>query len=325
MSSRAKAINILLLSAGRRVELISCFKAARDRLGIRGKVIGADVSAAAPAPYFADEACLVPRVTDAGYIDELVRLCKDKAISLVVPTIDTELEILAENKSRIERESGAIVMISNAQSVAACCNKHKTAAFLKERGFDFPRVVTKEEIASGKVKFPLFIKPENGSSSKDAFKVTSFKQLDAFCEFIHCPIVQEFVEGTEYTVDCFCDFDGNVISVVPRIRLATRGGEIMRGKIDGNERVSAVAKRLVKEFGFIGQTTVQCFLCEDGAVKIIEINPRFGGGAPMSIYAGADSCEWLYRLLSGEKLEYRDDYEDGAMFSRYDRSVRVHE
>lgn len=325
MKDSVRAINILLLSAGRRVELVNCFKAARDRLGICGKVIAADMSSTAPAPYFADEACRLPRVTDENYLQRLIELCKEKSVSLVVPTIDTELEILAINKRRIEDESGARVMISDIKSVAACCDKNKTAKFLKERDFDIPRVLTKEELESEELKFPLFIKPENGSSSINAFKVNDRKQLDAFLEYVNDPIVQEFVDGAEYTVDCFCDFDGNVISVVPRIRTATRGGEIMRGKIDKNAVIIQTAKRLVKEFGFIGQTTVQCFLCKDGAVKIIEINPRFGGGAPMSIYAGADSCEYIYRLLSGEKLEYNDSYEDGAMFSRFDGSVRVHE
>ena len=80
----------------------------------------------------------------------------------------------------------------------------------------------------------------------------------------------------------------------------------------------------MQEFGFIGQITVQCFLCEDGAVKYIEINPRFGGGAPMSVMSGADSCERLYRLLLGETLEYFDGYKE-ATFSRFDGSIEVKE
>lgn len=324
-NGKDKEPNILIVSAGRRVELIGCFKAARDKLNVGGKIIAADISNAAPALYFADEACTLPRVSDENYITELIELCKSKNIALVVPTIDTELEILATNRDKIESESGAKVMISNAESVAACCNKFKTAAFLQEHGFDFPKVVTEADIKDGNLAFPLFIKPENGSSSINAFKVNNAKQLELFLDYIDKPIVQEYVDGTEYTADCFCDFDGNVISVVPRVRIATRGGEIMRGRIDKNPSVISTVKRLAQAFGFIGQTTVQCFLCADGSVKIIEINPRFGGGAPMSIYAGADSCEYLYRLLSGEKLEYREDYEDNIVFSRYDNSVRVHE
>jgi carbamoyl-phosphate synthase large subunit len=56
----------------------------------------------------------------------------------------------------------------------------------------------------------------------------------------------------------------------------------------------------------------------------IEINPRFGGGAPLSIMAGADSAEALLRLIRGEKLVFRDRAaEDGSIFSRFDQSVRI--
>ena len=58
----------------------------------------------------------------------------------------------------------------------------------------------------------------------------------------------------------------------------------------------------------------------------IEINPRFGGGAPLSIKAGADSAEALLRLLKGERLGYADNAaEDGAIYSRFDQSVRVYQ
>jgi len=60
-------------------------------------------------------------------------------------------------------------------------------------------------------------------------------------------------------------------------------------------------------------------------IKYIEINPRFGGGAPMSIQSGADSCENLYRLLMGEKLEYNENYRDKLTFLRFDSSICLDE
>lgn len=320
-----KKYNVLILSAGRRVELVNCFKSARDRLGVDGKVYAADISSTAPALYFADGKFSIPRIGAPDYIDELIRICRENDIALVVPTIDTELEILADNKQRIESEAHCRVLVSDCDSVSICCDKSKTAEFFEAHGFGCPKVIAEKELAEHTYKFPLFIKPENGSSSINAFKVNNEKELRFFSEYVDDPIVQECVSGTEYTVDCFCDLDGNVITVVPRIRLATRGGEVLKGKIDKNRAVIDDVTRLLRTFGFIGQITVQCFLTDGGEIKYIEINPRFGGGAPMSIMAGADSCEKLYRLLRGEKLEYSEDYEDGAVFSRFDGSVRVSE
>jgi len=52
----------------------------------------------------------------------------------------------------------------------------------------------------------------------------------------------------------------------------------------------------------VGQNTIQCFL-RDGKPLFIEINPRFGGAANLSIRAGADSPSYLLRLMRGETLE----------------------
>ncbi|MDE6401517.1 MAG: ATP-grasp domain-containing protein, partial [Clostridiales bacterium] len=254
---------------------------------------------------------------------ELIRICRDTDISLIVPTIDTELEILAQNKRRIESETAARVLVSDFDSVAVCCDKIKTAEYFAAHGFGYPKVIDKAMLANKDYEFPLFIKPVDGSSSINAFKVKNEKELRFFLDYIHNPIVQECVAGVEYTADCFSDFDGNVISVVPRIRMQTRSGEILKGKTDKNRAVIDDVKKLVGSFGFIGQTTVQFFLCDNGEIKYIEINPRFGGGAPMSMAVGADSCENLYRLLRGETLEYNEDYEDGVVFARFDNSVRV--
>lgn len=316
-------INVLIMSAGRRVELVNCFKAARDRLKVSGKVFAADMNGTAPALYFADGHFLVPRISADDYIDAVISLCNENNISLIVPTIDTELEKLAQNKERIEKSTRAKVLISDFNAVSVCCDKFKTANFFKEHGFGYPRVITAADLEAKNYEFPLFIKPLNGSSSINAFKVNSEKELGFFSEYVKEPILQECVSGKEYTVDCFSDFDGNIITVVPRHRIATRSGEVLKGRIERNAALIEDVKRLLTAFGFIGQITVQCFLCADGEIKYIEINPRFGGGAPMSIMAGADSCENLYRLLLGEKLSYTESWTDGVTFARFDGSVRV--
>ena len=318
-----KQINVLILSAGRRVELVNCFKAARDKLNIDGKVYTADMSPTAPALYFSDGAFIVPRISSDEYIPAIIDLCNQHDISLVVPTIDTELEKLAVNRQLIEGSTKARVLVSSPEATAICCDKFKTAEFFEKNCFGYPKVITQKDIESNNYAFPLFIKPLNGSSSINAFKVENKRELDFFLGYVKDPIVQECVAGKEYTVDCFCDFEGNVITVVPRLRIATRSGEILKGRIEKNARIIGDVKRLMAAGGFIGQITVQCFLCDDGSIKYIEINPRFGGGAPMSIACGADSCENLYRLLLGERLAYNEDYTDGVTIARFDSSVKV--
>lgn len=316
-----KDYNILILSAGRRVELIQAFKKAADKLNIKSSIIGADMSGLAPALYFADKHKLIPAISDPSYIDNLILLCNEENIKLVVPTIDTELLILAENKQRIESETTVKVMISDLNLIKMCRDKIKTSDDLSSNGFLVPYLYSNQDIMQEKITYPCFIKPKSGSSSINAFKVNNDKELELYTKFIPDFMLQDYVGGEEYTVDVMLDFDSNPITIVPRLRLATRSGEISKGLIVKNRQIIDTIKDLLDKFKFIGHITIQLKI--DKEIKIIEINPRFGGGAPMSIAAGADSCENLYRLLMGEQLSYNEDYEDDVYFLRYDSSIMV--
>ena len=318
--------NVLILSAGRRVELVKAFKNAQKKLNMQNaKVIAVDISKYAPALYFADNFYLVPRVTDIKYIDTIIDIAIKENIDLIVPTIDTELIVLASNKDYIEEKTNAKVLISDKEIIEICNDKNKTIEFLQQNGFDLPNTLNEDDLKNKAYKFPLFIKPKDGSSSINTFIINDEKELQFFKEYVKEPIIQERIEGNEYTVDVCMDFEGNVISIVPRIRIATRSGEILKGKIDKNNHVIEDVKRLMQTLKPIGHITVQCFLTKDNAIKYIEINPRFGGGAPMSFYAGANSPEFLLRMLNGEELSYYEGFQDGLVFSRFDDSILIEE
>lgn len=316
--------NILILSAGRRVELVQSFQKAAKRLNIKSNVVAGDCSETAPAIYFADRKAILPKIDEVNYIDEIINVCKREGIRLVIPTIDTDLLLLSEERERIESESGAVVLISSTEVISICRDKTNTQKFLEENEFKIPKMYSEEELDSGEIEFPLFIKPKSGSSSINTFKVNNIEELATYRSLIKEPIVQDFMEGKEFTVDVFLDFDGNLITVVPRLRMATRSGEISKGKIIKDKEIIEDIKRLVEVLKPIGHITVQLMKTNKG-IEYIEINPRFGGGAPMSIQSGADSCENLYRLLMGENLVYNENYRDNIMFFRFDNSICVDE
>ena len=325
MGNSRKPINVLILSAGRRVELINCFKRAKERLKVKGNIVAADASELAPALYFADINEVVPRISDNdGYIKAIVNICRNFNISLIVPTIDTELLLLSERKTEIE-ETGAKVLISDERVTRICRDKKNTQEFLEENGFLVPHMLGPLELKNPeKLTYPLFIKPRDGSSSINAFQVHNADELEMYLKLIENPIVQEYIEGTEYTIDAFLDFESNLITAVPRVRIATRSGEIAKGIIKKDREIIEDIRRLMDKLKPIGHITIQCKKTKRG-IEYIEINPRFGGGAPMSIMAGADSCENLYRLLRGEKLKYTEKYRENLTFLRFDQSIMLNE
>ena len=317
-------LNVLILSAGRRVELIKCFKNAASKLGVEGSVVAVDCSQTAPALYFADKFRLVPRIDSGEYISSLIDICNEEKISLVVPTIDTELLLLAENRKKMEERTNARILVSDLSVVNICRNKLNTQAYMESHGFKIPHLYTAAELRKDNLEFPLFVKPIDGSSSIDAYKVNNRGELDAILTLVRNPMVQDYMDGDEYTIDVFLDFDSNIITMVPRLRIAVRSGEIAKGRIVKDAQIMEDVRRLMEELKPIGHITVQCRKTYRG-IEYIEINPRFGGGAPMSIMAGADSCMNLYRLLRGEVLTYNEDYRENVTFLRFDSSIMLNE
>mgnify|MGYP004537924773 CR=1 FL=1 len=313
-------INILFLSAGRRVELIKAFRKAMESSNTIGKLIAVDLVETAPALYFADEHLRIKRVLEEGYVDELIDICKNKSINLIIPTIDTELKVLSENKERIEKETSAQIMVSDKEAISIMRDKYKTYEFLKKNGFNVPIVISDKDIENKNYKFPLFIKPFDGSSSINNFKVENEEELNFFRKYVSKPIIQEFIQGQEYCVDIFTDFDGNPITIVPKKRVAAREGEIMKAEIVKDRRIIDTMKKLVEVIKPKGEINVDCMV-NDKEINIIEINGRFAGGSPISFEAGANSPLNLLKILNGETLSYNEDYQNGMLAFRFDDCI----
>lgn len=313
-------MKILFTSVGRRVELIQAFRNAALKTNTLLKIYGADITETAPALQFCDCTVIVPRIQDALYIPVLKKICKEEKIDALIPTIDTDLLLLSRHKADFGKTR---VVISAEEKVALCRDKRFTADYFHSIGLKSPNPVADwEKYDAG---YPAFIKPKDGSSSIFAYKVNNKEELRSYAAQVPDYIIQPFIEGTEYTVDIFCDFDGNPIFITPRIRQTVRAGEVLKTEIRQDEKIIADMKRLTEDYKPCGQITVQLIQQKDTGVNYyIEINPRFGGGAPLTMKAGADSAEMMLRLLNDEKVGYMNcAAEDGAVFSRFDQSVRV--
>ena len=314
--------HILFTGVGRRIELLQAFRQAALKLGKVLKIYGADMAGTAPALAYCDHTRKVCSMKDPAYIDELLTICKQDRIDLVIPTIDTDLLVLSQNKEKFEKQ-GIRVLISEPNMIAVCRDKNLTSAFFESCGLKAPLPVN--DISKYNLGFPAFIKPKDGSSSINAWKASNREELETYAERIKDYVIQPFIDGDEYTIDIFCDFEGNALSVVPRRRLQVREGEVLKTEIVMDERMIGEAGMLLKCFRACGPITVQLIRsARDGEDYFIEINPRFGGGAPLSMKAGACGPEYALRMLDGEKDFPDECIEDGAVYSRFDQSVCVH-
>ena len=315
-------MKILLTCVGRRVELIEAFHSAAKRLGVELCVIGTDMQYSAPGMYFCDKTFIAPSIRSEEYISFLVSLCEREGVSCLIPTIDTDLLALAEHKSDFE-SVGTKVLVASPDKVKLCRDKSLTGEYFHSLGLTSPEAVSDANEYKG--PFPAFIKPKDGSSSINAYRVSTYEELLTYAEKIGDYVIQPFVAGREYTVDIFCDYEGDPVFITPRERLAVRAGEVLKTEICQDDGIIEEMKRLVSDFKPSGQITVQ--LIKDsitGTNNYIEINPRFGGGAPLSIKAGADSAEAVIRMIMGEQLKYLPyAARDKEVYSRFDQSICV--
>lgn len=315
-------MKILFTSVGRRVELIQAFHEAAKYIKIDLSIYGADLTNTAPALTFCDKKIQICKIKDINYIPSLLKICAEEKIDALVPTIDTDLLLLSQHKSDFEK-IGTKVFISDEDKIKICRDKRDTALFFEQIGLKSPMPV--DDYKKYNLGYPAFIKPKDGSSSINAYKVNDASELETYAKEVPDYIIAPFIEGTEYTVDAFCDYKGNPIFITPRIRLAVRSGEVLKTEIVQDKKIIEDTKTIINAFKPCGAITIQLIrqaLTNDD--YFIEINPRFGGGAPLSMKAGANSAIELLKIIRGEKTKYIPNAaEDGAVYSRFDQSVRV--
>lgn len=319
-------LTVVFSCVGRRVELLQAFRSAARRLGLPIRLVGLDSDITAPALSCADAAVLVPRATDAAYIPAVLDALRLHGGRLLVPTTDTDLLAISRHQAQIAG-LGCVPLIGEPKVIELCRDKLETYAHLRRHGIDTPETFTPAQIrAAASPRFPLFIKPRTGSASQWVHKIADAVDLDYFLSRVADSIVQEFVEGVEHTLDVYVGLDGVPRCVVPRARWQVRGGEVSKGVVVKDGQVMEAGRRLVETLGrsLRGVVTLQCIITPDRRIRFIEINPRFGGGAPLSIAAGADFPAWLLEGLIGRNPAITfDGFHHGLCMLRYDWSAFV--
>ncbi len=317
-------MNVLLTSIGRRGALLQQFKRAAAALSPGSRIVGCDMNPRSVGYQLAHVGALVPRVTDPGYVDRLLEICNQHAIQLVVPLIDTELPILAEALPRF-REHGVTAVVSAPSVIAISNDKLATARFFEELEIPTPRVLDRTMALAGEYPFPIFIKPLNGSSSIGSRRLDSLADLEYWLPRTDEPLLLEFLEGREYTIDVYVGLDGTAHCAVPRRRLQVRAGEVEKGITENHPTVIDTALRAARALrGGVGVLTFQCIVDSEGRAYFFELNARFGGGAPLSIHAGADFPRWLIEERLGKLPTINDPaFRDGVLMLRWDDAVFV--
>jgi carbamoyl-phosphate synthase large subunit len=307
---------VLLTCAGRRTSLLKSFQKGAHARG--GRVLAADNDPLAPTLYLADSGFNLPRVLDPEFLSSLLSLVQDESVRMIVPTIDTELPLLAQNIGRFESVN-CILLVSSPKLIDVSSDKWLTMRACEEAGIRTPRSWLPNAFEMDELPDQIFVKPRDGSASQNTYSL-SRDRLSAVLPLVPNAIIQEKLEGHEITIDSLLDLDGRPIHYVPRRRLRTLAGESIEGVTIDDEGLRPWLLKVLEfasAMGGRGPLTIQAFLTKDGPV-LTEINARFGGGYPLTHAAGGNYAEWILRNLEGEILRPSfGSYRKGLYMTRY--------
>jgi len=317
--------NILITSVGRRVSLVKAFIKELKAIDDKAKVYVTDafpkLSSAAQVAHKAFEIC---KISNNAYVDLLLEICIQNRVSLIIPTIDTELMILSKNHKRFSAINVEIAL-STEKFIEICDNKLNTYHLFKEMNVSFPKIYSKQ-----KYELPIFIKPIIGSSSHDNYIVKNKNQISnhhieskklQFFEYLDHDVYDE------YTCDLYYNKSNELKCAIPRKRIETRGGEVSKGLTQKNEVKAFIDEKFSFLKGARGCITLQVFMhTKTKEIIGIEINPRFGGGFPLSYLANGNYPKWLIQeYILNQTIEHFDGWKDNLLMLRYDDEILIHD
>lgn len=317
-------MNILFCSVGRRCELLKDF---RNTMGEIGRIVVTDLSIYAPAAYFADKFYQVPRIDDPAYISTILDICRKEEINAVTTCIDPEIMLLAEHRAEFA-EIGVEVLAPYEETARICFDKFKMFEYLMSKGIK--TVLTYGDLESfckaeqaGKIVFPVFVKPREGSGSVGARKVSNMAELAEAMEQDPSLIIQEFMgNAVDMDADIYIDtISHKPVALFSKRKLETKIGGASKTVSFKDQKLVDFVCNALNAFKFNGPIDMDLWY-RDGEYYLSEVNPRFGGAYLHAYGAGIDFVKLIENNVAGEENDAEfDNYEDNVVMMMYDSVV----
>ncbi len=310
-----KSPNILLPGAGG-FAAINAIKSLR-KIDYQGRIITTDSNLLSAGFYLADKGYVLPKIKEKNFFEEALEIIKKEKIELILPTSGFDIIPYSQNKN-ILKNIGVTCFFSDIDVIDLCNNKYN---FYKRIEKDFPTPKFSLEPNTG-LSFPVFAKPIAGKGSRNTFLINSENELQnissKYSDMIYC----EYLPGKEYTIDVLSDLEGKAIKAVPRERIETKDGISFKGKILHNQEIENLSINLVEFLKLKGPSCLQMKEDVNGKLKLLEINPRMGGGTIMATLAGVNIPKLILDLYNNVSLDKSDlNYEEITVLRYYEEIV----
>ena len=312
-----KKINIMMLGGARRVSMAELFKRSGERIGREVNIISYELLEQVPIA-LVGKVVVGLRWSDPNVVADIVKVAKEYEIDIILPFVDGAIEIASKVRQHLP---GVFVPVGDFEVNCTMFDKVEAAKAFEKAGLPIPRTYS-----AINAKMPAIAKPRKGSASRGIkifHTLDELMQLEGLSDYL----VQEYIENRdEYTVDCYVSQAGEILTVVPRVRLEVMGGEVTRTITCRNQTLDRLSRQVIETFSLRGPVTLQ-FLhdLDRNRYLLMEVNPRLGGGVVCSIYAGAPITDYIIDESRGITLKACDDWAYNTLMARYQKEAIFYE
>jgi carbamoyl-phosphate synthase large subunit len=307
--SKGNKIVIMMLGGARRVSMAELLKQSGKRMGYDVEIVSYELTGQVPIAAVG-KVIVGLKWSEPGVVNDIVRVALEYEVDIILPFVDGAIAVASKCKEQLPH---VFIPVSNPDVAEMLFDKVAAAKAFKAAELPIPRTYS---ILNAQL--PAIAKPRHGSASRG---IKVFNNMDELMhlENIKDYLIQAYIANhEEYTVDCYITQKGEILTTVPRLRIEVMGGEVTRTRTCHIKELEEMSRRAIEAFNLRGPVTIQ-FLhnLDNGKYKLMEINPRLGGGVICSIYAGAPIADYIIRESLDVELQPCDDWCDNTLMTRY--------
>lgn len=294
-------------------------------------LISGDVSTMNAGLYRTDEAIIIPRVEESGSLDKIINILNSNKIDVVMIGSEFDLIFFSQNKSKIENETDALIIVAPVETIAIANDKWFTAQFLKENKLPYAPAYIPGNLSDAIKKaelwgFPLILKARSGTSSRNVHVIHNISEVKDIFHSVPLPMLQKVIDmpshklGTEYTCSIFKTKDGSIIGPFTA-RRTVRGGTSWLIEVDRYSKIFNTLVAIGKALDFIGSLNIQLMLTKEGAIPF-ELNARFSGTTAVRAHFGFNEPEMALKSFFYDEVIEQPKIRKGVAM-RYHEEVFI--
>ena len=267
-------------------------------------------------PYFISDNnwFTIPNANCKNFSKEIQKICILNEIDIIVPSVDEELLKVYDLKHKMKTD----IFLPEHKFLKTHLDKLSSSNFLHKNKIDIPKFCT---LNNCNIKYPFILKPRSGRGSKNVSLIKNQNDLKAAIQLSRLKknkfIVQEYIEGQEYTITVIANKRKLIRAIVP-VKIEKKRGITIRGIVSKERNILEFCSKIHNTLPVVGSYNIQLIKDKNNSLKIIEINPRISTTMCLAYASGVDFIQIFSTdtTINSNDLGNLIDCKDGVILQR---------